>query len=357
MPEPRCEVHDDPASFLAAIGDGGSDSRYFNHPAWVELVWQRMEAPRGSRFAGLVVRHDGAPVAWWPLILSRRSLGFRLQNLGQEISDYATPHVEPAHAAHTDTLFSAMLEAVRGLRRRYAYLQWQQFLPPEGIGLPPDLAPGPRLSHGWKAGAPRDNFFIECGPFAGDPDAWFSQRLSRNVRKNLRHEHNVLKRQGELALVALPDHTSLAPLRDPYFSWYRHGLANSSARQLKLDIWWSFYEAQVAGLLDASRLNVGGRCASLIFGFRRGGEYDLFSLAFDPELAEFSPGKQHLVLLIQREIARGTTRFNFLAGDEAYKRQFATDSYPTWDLHHTHPGNLSALLPWAKAYLKTMRDN
>lgn len=330
--------------------------RYFHTPAWIDLVWQHFEARRGSRFAGLLVRCNGTLAGWWPLTLSRRSSGFRLQNLGQEISDYAEPHIEPRYRQHADTIFTAMLDAAVSLRRSYAFLQWQQFLPPEGALLPPQLQAGPRRMDGWIAGAPCLNYYIECGPFARNPDAWFSRRLSSNVRKNLRHEYNVLRRQGEVRLVSLNEPPALSALRDKYLLWYRYGDPSDLARRSKLELWWSFYETQLGTILDASRLDLDGRPISLIFGFRREDEYDLFSLAFDPAYAEYSPGKQHLLLLIQREIANGTMRFNFLAGNEGYKRQLATDTYATWDLRHTHLGNIESWVPYFKAYVKTLRE-
>lgn len=355
MPDITCEIVDDPALFIAIIGNGGEAVRYFHTPAWVDLLWRHFEGQRGSRFVGLLARCKGVLAGWWPLTLSRRSSGFRLQNLGQEISDYAEPHIEPRHRQHANAIFTAMLDAAVSLRQSYAFLQWRQFLPPEGVRLPPQLQAGPRRMNGWISGTPRQNYYIECGPFARNPNTWFAQRLSRNVRKNLRHEHNVLRRLGEVNLVSLNETPALSALRKQYFLWYRHGDPNDPARRSKLELWWSFYESQLGINLDASRLDLNGCPIGLIFGFRRGGEYDLFSLAFDPAYAEYSPGKHHLLLLIQREIANGTIRFNFLAGNEGYKRQLATDAYPTWDLCHTHLGSIASWVPYFKAYVKALR--
>jgi hypothetical protein len=176
------------------------------------------------------------------------------------------------------------------------------------------------------------------------------------VRKNFRYEYNVLRRKGKLVLLPLSNSVTLASVRDQYFSWYRYGDSNDLAVRSKLELWWSFFETQLSVTLDTSSLDLDGRPISLIFGFRRRDQYDLFSLTFDPGYAEYSPGKQHLLLLIQREIAKGTKRFNFLAGNEGYKRQLATDTYATWDLRHTHLGNLTSWLPYIKAYVKTPRE-
>lgn len=355
MPELVCQIFENPDNFIAEIGKGDASLRYFNHPTWVDLVWNRMEAKKGGLFVGLFVSAKGVAAGWWPLVLSRRNIGYRLQNIGQEISDYAMPHIQMEYIGDADAVFSAMLAAIWQIRGKYAYLQWQQFLLPAQARIPAHLNAGPSRLDGWTAGIARENYYIECGPFLRDADAWFSQRLSRNMRKNLRHEHNVLKRHGDPVLHAMEDLNSISSMRQAYMAWYRYGDQDSPERRQKLDIWWSFFEALAGGILDASRLDVGGVCVSLIFGFRRNDEYDLFSLAFSPEYAHLSPGKQHLVMVIQREIERGTKRFNFMVGDEPYKRQLSTDSYLTWDIKHTHLRSLSAVMPWIKTYLRMLR--
>ena len=44
-------------------------------------------------------------------------------------------------------------------------------------------------------------------------------------------------------------------------------------------------------------------------------------MVFDPELAEESVGKLHLQRVVRDWMAAGGTRFDFLVGDEDYKKR------------------------------------
>lgn len=346
------------AAIEPAVPRSDAGFRYFHHPAWARHVWEQIERPRGSRLHLLVVHANRTPVGWWPLVLSRRSVGYRLQNLGQEISDYAIPYVAQGlppgqRAATADALLAGALQAPRA----FSFAQFRHMLaePWESAGDPAAWL-SKACAQGWQVGPPDENRWIDFQEYGRDPGVYARQRLSMKFRKNLRHEANVLARRGAVELVALSDGTALSRERDRYLSWYRYGGEDSGKRARKLAIWWSLFSECLGSILDASALRVDGVTVSLLIGFRRAAHYDLFSLVFDPQFLKLSVGKQHLYQVIERELRAGTAGFHFLTGDDEYKKYWANAAYPSWDVRFNHRGNLPALLQWLKQSLRQDRE-
>lgn len=334
--------------FLATIGaaraadvSAHGPCRYFSHPAWTDLCWTRREAPRGSRFLGLVARREGRVLGWWSLVISKRSLDLRLQNIGQEISDYAEPHVAATLSPEDrDALTLAFLAAVAGEAKRFTFAQFANLHPAHRDGF---LAEVRRLPGHWRASGPRDDLFLDASPFGGDFEAYVQARFSRKSRKNMRNEWNVLCRRGEPVIERIGDIAAFEALKDDYFAWYRYG-DDGAARRDKLDLWWAFYRAVFDDLLEASVLRIDGRPVSLILAFRRGADRDLFSMTFDPALAEESVGKLHLQRVVRAWMEEGGHTFHFLVGTEDYKRHLATGKVETRTLFLHHRSGLLAAL-------------
>lgn len=332
------ETVDDPERFRRTLEEAitadpthAATLRYFSHPTWTDLVWRGREAARGSRFVGLLARRGDAVVGWWPLVASRRSFGFRLQNIGQEVSDYAEPHVGAGlDDEEAGAVVVALLETVTRLRRRFAFAQFANFRMPRGLPLPAS-----RLTGDWRCGKERADFFLDASPWEGDWDAYVKARFGLKSRKNMRNEWNVLARRGEVT-IDRPTRDGFGALKPLYEAWYRYGDAADRARRDKLDLWWNVFEAVFDDLLEPSVLAVDGRPASLVFGFRRGATFDLFSMTFDPALTAESVGKLHLQRVIRAWFERGGRRIDFLVGDEDYKKRLATgeDRISTLWFHH-----------------------
>ena len=325
------------AADLAAHGP----CRYFSHPAWTDLCWTRREAPRASRFLGLVARRDGVVVGWWSLVISKRRLDLRLQNIGQEISDYAEPHVAATlPSEERDALALAFFAAVAREAERFTFAQFANVHPAHRDGF---LAALKRLPGNWRASKPRDDLFLDASPYGGDFEAYVQARISRKGRKNMRNEWNVLCRRGEPVIERIADLAAFEALKGDYVSWYRYG-DDGTARREKLEIWWAFYCAVFDDLLEASVLRIDGRPASLILAFRRGADRDLFSMTFDPALTEESVGKLHLQRVVRAWMEEGGHTFHFLVGTEDYKRHLATGKVETRTLFLHHRSGLLAAL-------------
>lgn len=90
--------------------------------------------------------------------------------------------------------------------------------------------------------------------------------------------------------------------------------------------------AQERGVLHFSVLETGGQPASWHLGFLHHRRFYWYFPAFAPEVAEFSPGMVHVALLVERAFRHDAQVFDFLRGEEAYKRRWAngTVSLCSW---------------------------
>lgn len=68
-------------------------------------------------------------------------------------------------------------------------------------------------------------------------------------------------------------------------------------------------------------LEAGGRVVASAFGFPCSDAYYLYNSAYDMDVASLSPGAVLLGYLIEHELDRGVATFDFLKGDEIYKRR------------------------------------
>jgi hypothetical protein len=285
-----------------------------------------IEYHRDSKFFGLICRSDRKIVSYWPLILSKRSLGYRLQNIGQEISDYACPSYAPKDPDIQMTILLGMLQAIESHKRKFSFAQLNNFLLPESTDSNA-FDDYYKKSKSWSISNTRENFFIASEKYGFSSSNWFSLRLSKNVKKNIRHEGNVL---AKLGLIEIKDYDSadqLARLKDNYYQWYQYQNKTIASKKLVVNV-----------------LHLDSHPISLIFGFRRNNEFDLFSLCYNPKYASYSPGKQHLFQFINQKIDAKTERINFLTGNEAYKMSYASDNYKTFDLKLHHMSNLTGII-------------
>jgi CelD/BcsL family acetyltransferase involved in cellulose biosynthesis len=329
------------AAAREAAPDRHSNLRYFSHPEWTRIVWAEREAERGSRFIGLVARDlAGDVTGWWPLVLSKRSFGWRLQNLGQEICDYAEPHV--AIGADAPSLVSTMMRAVEKLASRFTFAQFANFQPAGNLALtdPPVAEELADLGGGWRVGPTRDDLRLDAGRYGNDWQTFLAERISTRQRKNMRHEWNVLCRRGTIS-IERPDRAALAALKPAYLDWYRYG-QDDAARRQKLDIWWSVFLAMEEEAIAPSVLRIDGEPASIVIAFPRQRDLDLFSLVFDPRFAADSVGKLHLQRVIRAWMETGGGKFHFLVGSEDYKAHLSNEVVKVRSLYFYHRRNIQA---------------
>jgi CelD/BcsL family acetyltransferase involved in cellulose biosynthesis len=82
------------------------------------------------------------------------------------------------------------------------------------------------------------------------------------------------------------------------------------------------------GLLSLDFLEAGGKRVASTFSFKYDGTFYLYNSAYDASLRAISPGLILVVKLIERSIAEGYHRFDFLRGEERYKYDLGATALP-----------------------------
>ena len=75
-------------------------------------------------------------------------------------------------------------------------------------------------------------------------------------------------------------------------------------------------------------LSIDRRPVAVVLGFRIGNTYQCYQPTFDVSLAEYGPSHCLFAHCIEDCISQGLTRFDFLAGEHAYKTQYFDERRP-----------------------------
>ena len=82
------------------------------------------------------------------------------------------------------------------------------------------------------------------------------------------------------------------------------------------------------GWLRLHTLEVDGRPAAVLYGWRLNTRAFAYSQAFDPAYARYAVGISLLVSAVEQAAAEGCDRFDMLRGDEQHKQRFRISSHP-----------------------------
>lgn len=74
----------------------------------------------------------------------------------------------------------------------------------------------------------------------------------------------------------------------------------------------------------------GGKAAACVFGYSDADSYYLYNSSFDPAHSRSSPGVVLLSSMIEKAVSEGLSRFDFLKGDETYKRRLGAVHRPLY---------------------------
>lgn len=112
------------------------------------------------------------------------------------------------------------------------------------------------------------------------------------------------------------------------------------------------------GSLYAKYLMMDKKPVAFRYGFVVNGVYYDYQTGYDPAFSDFRPGFVALVMVVQDLIARGAKRFDFLRGDEPYKRHWATGERKTYRFYVFPPGLKASVYAtvW-RLYHKLKRTN
>jgi len=158
-----------------------------------------------------------------------------------------------------------------------------------------------------------------------DPDDLIDAKQRRDIarlRRRLERDHAVVVRTSQGPEEARRD---LGELLRLHAARWGPGTFPAPVRAFHAD-----FAARAAehGWLRLHTLEVDGRPAAVLYGWRLNLRAFAYSQAFDPAHARDAVGISLLVSAVEAAAAEGCTRFDMLRGDEQHKQRFRISSHP-----------------------------
>ena len=286
----------------------------FTHPAWHEAWLRHFGAQSASVF--LSFRVDEQLVGVAALDMERdgaRSLG------DPNVRDYAGPLVAPGHE---DVVAAGLLE-------------W----------LTEDLTPRAEL-WGLRAGS----IFSAALIAAAEPMGWHAETtaeavcpqadlpadfetylagLSKRARHEIRRKLRKLTAAGAVSFDSVTEPGALLAQADRFIELMR--ISRDDKEEFLTPAMEAFFRDLAAtfgglGLLRLSTLRLDGKATAMTLAFENAETTFLYNSGYDPAFATLAAGLLCKVYAIRDSIARGKRTFDFLRGDEAYKRELGGEA-------------------------------
>lgn len=184
-------------------------------------------------------------------------------------------------------------------------------------------------------------------------DAYLQEQFSSKTRQTFRRYERKLAADGELEWARFEQEEEMAFIYEKMESIERTSWKGNQSLGLfhRLEVR-EFYKKVLPllarkGWVSISVLKLNGRFLAYEFGFICGGTYGMHNIAFRPEAGIYSPGKLLMLKNIEYAFSRRLHAYDFLQGDEPYKKEFANDSLPLIDLTLYPKNILGYLNHWA----------
>jgi CelD/BcsL family acetyltransferase involved in cellulose biosynthesis len=297
----------------------------FQTPEWILPLMRHATVRRPSAIA---VRRAGRLIALAPLEttpLQMMPALRRLQFVVSSASDYNDVVLE-----RSDT--GSALDSVAAV--------WEE-LTASGLGIDLHQIPASSPTLTWWSGRPRnslDGRVVDGRPcyVTRLPSTWeeFQRKLGKKMRSNIGYYERLIRRNYDTHLSILGpeelDEGLAALYRLHTRRWNSRGrsgiYADQRARALHREVaslfagrnWLRFYSLRLNGEIQA---------LLLCFAYRRTLYY--YQGGFEPSLTQYSPGTVLTAYAIRDAITNGCENFNFLRGDESYKRRWTAEAEGT----------------------------
>lgn len=303
-PEPFDQLAEEWAALHAAV----PGATVFTHPRW-HAAWLR-HFGAGTEPLFLAFRDDDDLVGIAAIDFSgpvARTLGDR------NVRDYGGPLARPGDEAR---VFSALLEFLREDTTRELEL-W-------GIpgGDPIITAAAPEAAdQGWSFASEVE----AVSPFAALPASFddYVQGLSKKDRHELRRKMRNLDAAGEVRYEAWSGPEAVDRI-DGLLALMRSSRSDKDEfltppmEAFFRDLVTEFAPLEMATI---GALHLDGRIAAMLLTFESADATLLYNSGYDPDLAHLAVGLISKAAAIRRAIETGKSRFDFLRGDEEYKRR------------------------------------
>lgn len=305
----------------------------------LEPAWQRLAESRGNLFVGpdwvatalsvfapsnylLAVAREGREVVGVMPIEGRPGRRNVMRFLGSELGD----RFEPLCAGAVEQEFlgelASTLEGRGGFRMMVLNhvdvesTWWRRLAGGEGSRI---AAVAQRES---------EEFYIDLAGL--DWDGYLATR-SKSFRKRLSYIERALGRDHSVLIRESQDSSRLDQDLDRFFAlhelrWQARGgssLADASKREFIRQVATRLLQR---GQLRLRFLEVDGTAVASLLAWKFGGRYCYYQGGFDPAWSKSSVGTLLIGDTIRAAIKEGADEFDFLLGEEPYKRRFATNS-------------------------------
>jgi CelD/BcsL family acetyltransferase involved in cellulose biosynthesis len=191
-------------------------------------------------------------------------------------------------------------------------------------------------------------------------------RLPKNFQRDLPRKQRQLERQARLELHELVDPgPALDATLAECFELETRGWKGRDGSPILRDPRTHRFYAELARRLASTgrfvlyTLVLDGAIIAFEYCLRGGGHIEMLKLSFDPAFEKQSPGQVLRMLLLEREVARGTTRYYHLGRPSEWKLRWATEVAPLCTLRiysRTPRGRAAHLLgPVLRGQLKRVR--
>jgi CelD/BcsL family acetyltransferase involved in cellulose biosynthesis len=292
----------------AALHRAASSATPFNHPAWFAVWLRHFGADTAPVF--LAVRYDEALIGVIPLDADATAV--RL--LGDpDVCDYASPLV--ADDRERD-IAEALLDWLDADLTSEIVLWGQRAADPFRTAIL-ELSP----LNGWAATEEHE----AVSPAMDLPSTWdgYLAGLGKHDRHELRRKLRRLEAAGAVAYERLAEPSAVAPRFDAFLAMMRTSREDKD-QFLTLVRETFFRDLAVTyadlGLMRLGVLSLDGAAIAMLFTFEHAGVLSLYNSGYDPAQVSLSPGLLSKALALRDAIDRGLKTYDFLRGDEDYKR-------------------------------------
>jgi CelD/BcsL family acetyltransferase involved in cellulose biosynthesis len=152
----------------------------------------------------------------------------------------------------------------------------------------------------------------------------------RKHRANLRRKRNHLRKMGPVSLEVLEDYQEILNWLPEFFEvhshkWHTEGLP-SQFDDMRVRIYYHEIARQFVGKgLHVSSLKLGKKRIAYHFGFLHGGWFYEYTKTYRKEYHSYSPGLVHISMLMEYGCGEKWTGYDFLQGDESYKKNWTSE--------------------------------
>jgi len=155
---------------------------------------------------------------------------------------------------------------------------------------------------------------------------------SRNFRSELKRKEGALARSHRVEYVPVHEGEDVEAAFDQHFALHELRWPAARADRRRRNLVEAFHRefarrAAGRGWLRLWQLRVDGRAVASWYGWNVGARYAYYQAGLDPAWGRFSPGTLLLAQTIRAATEERCTAYEFLLGEEQYKRRFSTDAH------------------------------